>query len=315
MDAKRIAKLAVGECCLPNCRVCDKAVKGLSSNMYEIPTAQEFVSVSHSKPGHVQCCSVMHLRCFEDFRASMHSRIVRACAAIKSSDQVNKAMFDESRSGKYHLIRQWCTCKCGGLFRVDMDRRGEPIFVGHASCTSVSPTSVTRKKRVKKKAPTLQPIPLTFRDDAALDNDLVDQDLEQYIWRKRETLPADQPLPAPEFEFVNAEFRSLPPSPPRASTTRPVTMLTRKAFPDIRIHNTDGVVIIALAKDGVDKWKPALVGRGGCKIAALELKFCSKISIQDSHSSIRIVVRGGHDSDRRKCSQIICSTIEERCSA
>ena len=174
-------KLAAGECCMPECRVHMKAAKAFESHGYDAPDALEFVRIEHSKPGHRPCCNVMHLRCFEDLRDSLRTRVARSCAACKTHDQIDKAMFDESRSGKYHIVRHACQCACGGVFRVIMDeKRGEPLLVG-----SSNESPKTKSGKTKKKKPPIaqevakKPVPLRFEDDAS---DEVDPELVSYIW-------------------------------------------------------------------------------------------------------------------------------------
>jgi hypothetical protein len=302
-----------------------KVAKAFESHGYDAPDTPEFVRVEHSKPGRSPCCNVMHLRCFEDLRDSLRSRIARSCAACKTHDQIDKAMFDESRSGKYHIVRHSCQCACGGIFRVVMDeKRGEPLLVNVVSNECATPKTKSDKKKKKKppiakdasKKPPIakdaskKPVLLRFGDDVF---DEVDPELQSYIWKHDDETSPVRDASAAEFVLLEEEFAPLVVSPStRLPPMAPAPQVPIPRAPTMRIHPMTDLVVLSVSRDNVLKWKLALIGRGGKNIAKLEMDFCCKVSIGDSHEDVRITVRSGSRVKRIECANAIRSKILAR---
>ena len=316
-----LCKLAVGDCCMDNCRVKNKVKKAFAEGTTLPPAPDAFVKITHSKPGSANCCGVMHLSCFEEVRDAMRQRIQRRCRTMKHNE-IDKAMFDESRSGKYDMIRPWCTCACGGLFRVEMDRRGEPLLVVAEGSTAPPTTTpqTDKKKKKKKKNREPPPSPIAYRGDDAVHDDSDDLDLAQYLWKEEVDSAADDDSRADsprEFIRIEDDFVELPtttaarpqlqPTPPA-----PPRVVSRPAAPTVAIHSHSGFHIMHVSKDNAHKWKPSLIGRRGCNIQQLEMSYGCTISIENYFGGMRIFLRGGRRHDRTTCSTVIADKIASR---
>lgn len=299
------ATMAVGQCCLPDCKIRSRAERALEDGLPLPDYSGVFVTVEHSKRGG-ECCNVMHQECFDDVTPRLADRIRRHSTTV-SEHEIYKTMFDDTRSGKYDMIRKQCVCACGGLFRVSMNQRGTPIV---SECTVVKSAplhteaavrTAEKKKKNKTRSAGLKPITLEKLKALELDDDdEVDDELSAYLWIPPtqlddvpvETAPAVYDLRDFEHELPFTASLPMPLNWSKAST--------KLQPPSVVIHPGPSFHMITVSRDNMKVWRSAFIGRGGTNIKQLESYNRCKVSMSDFHGGVRITVTGRQD-DRETC--------------
>lgn len=300
--------MAVGQCCLPYCKVRSRAEKAFEDGLPIPEHSGVFITVVHAKRGAYECCNVMHQECFDDLTPRLADRIRRHSTTV-SDHEIYKTMFDNTRSGKYDMIRKQCVCVCGGLFRVSMNQRGTPIVNQCSAVQTPASTEVRtseKKKKNKSKITGVKPISIEKLRALELDEDVVDDELSSYLWISptEEEAPIESTPAVYDQRDFNHELpfsASLPmPLKLSASTVKPQP-------PSVVIHSGPTFHMITVSQLNMKLWRPAFIGRDGKNIKQLERFNRCKISMSDFHGGVRITVTGIQD-DRETC----CIIARER---
>ena len=290
--------MAVGQCCLPDCKIRSRAERALQDGLPLPECSGQFITVVHPKRGG-ECCNVMHQECFNDITPRLADRIRRHSTTV-SEHEIYKTMFDDTRSGKYDMIRKQCVCACGGLFRVCMNQRGTPII---DQCSAVLDSTLsevrTSEKKKKNKSKITKPISIEKLKALDLDEDYVDDELSPYLWVR----PTEDEAPIEKTPDVYDQRDFDYELPFSASLPKPLKLSTSAVkldAPSVVIHAAPTFHMITVSRDNMKVWRPSFIGHNGKNIKQLEKYNCCKISMSDFHSGVRITVTGRRD-DRETC--------------
>ena len=275
LSSKQI-DIAVGYCSHPDCRIRQNASEGILPN-----EPLEFVYLRHtlsSRSG--QSCEnpQMHLQCFRK-----HEELIIKC--LKSNtlkpEEKRKAIWDESRQGKYDMIQSLCVCKCGGRFI--------PKIIGSRSDVATSCTTPIYDKKKKVRQPK-QVSPHRFM--VPFGDDEIDEDAKEYLYC-RET--DDDDLKESESQVLpdisaNDMFPELPfsgrlPSPKKAN------IKTQQIMPKMEVKdNCDFTCLIVHHNNNTD-WVGWIIGPQGSRLKKFDQKNGTFSRIHKSAlETVRIII-------------------------
>ena len=277
--------LAVGYCSDPDCKVRQKAADG-----YLPDEPLQFVHLSHtvsSRNGPTCGAPQMHVQCFERYEQSIMKRL--KSNTLKDAEK-RKAIWDQSRSGKYDMIQSLCVCKCGGRFI--------PIISGarhevSTTCVDISPATEKKKKNRGKAKNTHIP---TLRFDPESDEkEELDDDALQYVYERIESCDLDpkekNTLAALEDSVHDtSKFPELPFSGGLPSVPRQFQTFVRKQMPSITLKKTNGFVCLSVDGTRSKEWTGWLMGKGGNRLKNTDAKFDTTTRINQGTDIVRIII-------------------------
>lgn len=300
---EHLLDLAVGYCSDRNCKIRHKASTG------HLPDHKlEFVHLEHTMPsrdGPTCTAPQMHVQCFEKYEESVMKRL--KSNTLKDSEK-RKAIWDQSRTGKYDMIQSLCVCKCGGRFI--------PIISGarnqvSTTCVEISPT--TEKKKNRGKTKNVHVPAIRFDVDSDGDGE-VDEDALQYVYKRIETCDLNDA----EEESAHLEehslhdttkFPELPFSGGLPSTIRQHQSFVRKPVPSITVKETNEFVCLSVDDTRSNEWTGWLIGRDGNRLKRVDAKFNTTTRINRSSDIVRIIICKATSEQRMQMAEYLQKEI------
>lgn len=207
-----------------------------------------------------------------------------------NKEEKRKAIWDQSRTGKYDMIQSLCLCNCGGRFI--------PIISGarnqlSTTCVEISPATEKKKKKRGKTKNVHVP---ALRFDRESDDEELDEDALEYMYTRLESCElkdSEEPTPPIELEdsvHDTTKFPDLPfsgglPSPPRQCPS-----FTRKPMPSIMMKKTNDFVCLSVDNTRSKQWTGWLMGRGGSRLKNTDAKFHTTTRINPGSDIVRIII-------------------------
>lgn len=305
--------MAIGDCCRKNCKYREQALHAYQQGepMPAVPDA--FVKVGHVKQGSSCTSTQMHLACYEKIEKGLLREIRRNTSTMSDSELI-KAMWDQSRTGKFDMIRRssWCECKCGGSFYVCTGDNRQPVVLGTDTCSPCTPS--TEKKKKNKVQTNASPIKFASYEELNVEDDEVDDDLRHYLWSPEDSVEhavedvSDQMPPVTEctisFPTLPDNLPALPP-PRRVSHVRELKpIIDIRSRPDFTM-----ITITGLSYEVLKRLRGRLIGRAGKNIKSIEDPYKTKITLDLFPTYLRAWIRCS-TKENRDTSAVI---LEHRC--
>ena len=220
-----------------------------------------------------------------------------------------KAIWDQSRTGKYDMIQALCVCKCGGRFI--------PIISGarnqvSTTCVEISP-STEKKKKNRGKAKNVNVPAIRFDVDSHSDGE-VDEDALQYVYKRIETCDlndaeeASAPLEKDSLHDTT-EFPELPFSGGLPSMIRQRQSFVRKPMPSMTVKVTNEFVCLSVDSTRSNEWTGWLMGRGGNRLKSVDTTFHTTTRINRSADTVRIIICKATSEQRMQMAEYLQKEI------
>jgi len=218
-----------------------------------------------------------------------------------------KAIWDQSRTGKYDMIQALCVCKCGGRFI--------PIISGarnqvSTTCVEISP-STEKKKKNRGKAKNVH-VP-AIRFDVDSDGE-VDEDALQYVYKRFETCDlndAEEASTHLEEDSLHdtTKFPELPFSGGLPSMIRQRQSFVHKPMPSMTVNVTNEFVCLSVDSTRSNEWTGWLMGRGGNRLKSVDTTFNTTTRINRSADIVRIIICKATSEQRIKMAEYLQKEI------
>lgn len=287
--------LAVGYCSDPDCKIRQKAANGC------LPL--DFVHLVHTIPsrdGPTCKAPQMHVQCFERYEESIMKRLK---SNTLKKEEKRKAIWDQSRTGKYDMVQSLCVCRCGGRFI--------PVISGarnevSTTCVEISPVT-DRKKKNRGKAKNVQVPSLRFEPKSDEEEDL-DEDALQYVYKRLESCDLDDSVEPSLVEALEdsvhdiSKFPDLPFSGGLPSAPSQRLSCALKPMPSISVKEIKEFVCLSIDNSRSKEWTGWLMGKGGNRLKNIDAKFHTTTRINPGVDLVRIII----------CKATSSTTYEER---
>ena len=294
--ASTCSKMAVGACCDPECRFIKQAREAFLSQEQLPSFAGSFVKMVCSKQGS-ECAGQMHEYCFDKMvdKAIQEINKKPGRGTLNRREQ-EKAIWDQTKSGKFDIIRdsRVIKCVCGGYVR-PLIGSSRSDYVMTCKPVDSSPKKAKTKKQSEKKK---RIVNMDGEDD-----DEYDEFQKMHIYdRQEKEISKEENITQTNFVMQQTDYPDLPATFSLPPPIRDAPRITRVRIPTFKVRtNIANMHIIAVDRIGTNPWIARLIGRNGERLKRFDRQYGTRTKVDTARSDyIGIYINMGDENKLTK---------------